>query len=365
MNYDSYIDYSLEHFVPAKEKWNYEDGCVLQGAVYLYQVTGEEKYKDFVLNYLNDFISEDGQIKGYKEEDYNIDSIQPGRVVMAAMDWLPEEEKFQTAVETLRHQLENQPRCEIGNFWHKQIYPYQVWLDGLYMGQPFYAAYDTRFGKKENYRDIKDQFLNVRKHLFVEDKKLYMHAYDEKRVQPWADSETGLSPNFWLRAIGWYLVGIVDTYEEMAEMVFEMREALVPLFQEAIEGLMPYRDEETGLFYDLVALPNLDGNYIETSGSLLVAYSILKACRLKMINPDIYLPIGKAMLETVHDTFLVKSGDHFTLTSMVEVSGLGPGDKRDGSVEYYLSEPIVADDHKGMGAFMMAYSELLRTESQA
>lgn len=362
MNYQSYVKQVVEHFAPYKEKWNYEDACVLQGAYMLYEVTGEEMYKNLILNYLHDFISPEGKIKGYEISEYNIDSIAPGRLLFPAMEWEPEESRYPIALATIRRQLETHPRTAEGNFWHKKIYPWQVWLDGLYMAQPFYAAYDTLMGDKGCYRDILSQFENVRRRLFVEDKGLYIHAYDEKRAQPWADKESGHSPNFWLRAIGWHLVALIETYDEIAETIFEVKEAFVPLFREAVDGILRYQDEETGLFYDLVDLPELEGNYLETSGSAMIAYAILKGCRLGLLDPAVYGPIGRRIMQSLHDLRLKEQDGRFRLEGMVEVSGLGPGEARDGSTDYYLSEPIVADDHKGTGAFMMAYAELLRQE---
>lgn len=360
MNYQAYIEQSLQSFVPAKSKWNYEDGCALQGAAYLYEVTGDSRYKDFIQSYLRDFVSPEGEIRGFRIDEYNIDSIHPGRLLLLAVDWEPSDPRFAKALEQVRAQLDTHPRTEEGNFWHKKIYPWQVWLDGLYMAQPFYARYDTIYGGMSHYQDIVSQFQNVRKRLFVEEKQLYIHAYDEQRAQPWADPVTGHSPNFWLRAIGWFLVAIVDTYAEISETIFEAKEAFVPLMDEAVRGLMPYMHPDKFMFYDLVDLPELEGNYLETSGSAMVAFALLKASRLGMIDKEVYEPIGRKILQAVHDQRLIQEDGSWKLTGMVEVSGLGPGDKRDGSVEYYLSEPVVADDHKGMGAFMMAWSELLR-----
>ncbi len=365
MNYQTYIEQSLTDFVPYKQKWNYEDGCVLQGASFLYEVTGEETYKDFILNYLKDFVSPEGKIRGFSIDEYNIDSVHSGRLLFDAMEWEPEDPRYRIAMDEIRKQLETQPRTEEGNFWHKLIYPWQVWLDGLYMGQPFYAKYDTLYGGMANYQDIVRQFQNVRRFLFDEQKKLYIHAYDEKRAQPWADKITGHSPNFWLRAIGWYFVSLVDTYDEISETIFEAKEAFVPLLQEAAEGLLQYMDRETGLLYDLVDLTDLEGNYLETSGSAMIAFTFLKGSRLGMLDKEVYVPLGLKIMRSLHDLRLINVDGQWKLTQMVAVSGLGPGNTRDGSVEYYLSEPIVSDDHKGMGAFMMAWSEMLRLEEDS
>lgn len=360
MNYQEYIEESIKHFVPAKEKWNYEDGCVLQGASFIYEVTEQKMYQTFILEYLRSFISPDGTIKGFSIEEYNIDSIHTGRVLFDAMAWDGEDPRYKLALEQIRKQLSLQPRTASGNFWHKNIYPWQIWLDGLYMAQPFYARYDTLYGGMAHYQDIVTQFRNVRKLMFDEEKQLYIHGYDEKRIQPWADKTTGRSPNFWLRAIGWFMVAMVDTYELISETVFEAKEAFIPLFAEAAAGILQYQDEASGLFYDLVDLPDQPGNYLETSGSAMLAFAFLKGSRLGMIDREKYVPIGCRILHSLHDQMLVREDGVLTLTQMVEVSGLGPGDTRNGSVEYYLSEPIVSDDHKGMGAFMMGWSELLR-----
>lgn len=363
MKYERYVNQSIKEFEPYKQKWNYEDGCVLQGSAYLYDVTQDDKYKDFITSYLEHFVSPEGELLGYSLEEYNIDSVQASRILFYGSKWYPEAKQYRIAADTVRKQLDTHPRCEVGNFWHKKIYPYQIWLDGLYMGQPFYAKYDTVYGKKENYRDIQNQFANVRKYLYNPEDKLYVHAYDEKKVQVWADKETGKSPHYWLRAIAWYLISLTDTYEEIDEMIYEVKESFIPLYKEALDGLLEYRDPKSRLFFDLVALPELEGNYIETSGSILIAYSILKACRLGMIDKDTYQHIGLEMMQAIHDDYLVENEDgRIELTNIVSVSGLGPDDKRDGSIEYYLSEPIVSDDHKGMGGLFMAYSELLRID---
>lgn len=362
MKFQKYIDEQIQYFEAAKDRWNYEDGCVLSGASYLYEVTGDEKYKNFVLEYLKDYISPEGIIRGFHEDEYNLDSIKAGSVLFDAMEWEPEDPRYKLAADALRKQLESQPRLEIGNFWHKLIYPYQIWLDGLYMAQPFYTTYETKFNSMAGYRDITSQFKNVRETMFVEDKKLYIHCYDEKREQPWADKETGKSPNFWLRAMGWFFVALVDTYDEISETIFEAKEGFISQFQEAIEGILPYADPETGLYYDLVDLPEVEGNYLESSGSVMIAYSLLKACRLGMIDREKYWDIAMRILRSLDEKFLNEENGRLQLENCCSVSGLGPGDKRDGSVAYYLSEPIVNDDHKAVGALMMAWSEVLRNE---
>lgn len=350
----------LKNFKGHKDAWNYEDGCVLMGCCQLYEATGDEEYKEFVLNYLKTYINEDGTINRYEKEKYNIDNINSGKVLFYVYDWT-KEDKYYKAIEVLMDQLKSHPRTKSGNFFHKLLYPNQIWLDGLYMAQPFYVVYETRYNKKENYNDIINQFKNVRKYLFDENKKLYYHAYDEARELFWADKETGLSKNFWLRAMGWYLMALVDVLGELDENIFEHYKMLEDLYREAIKGILAFIDTDSNLFYQVIDREDLEGNYLETSGSAMVAYSILKACRMGVLLKEKYQPIGEGILNALTETMVKEEDGVYHLTNICSVAGLGPaGDtRRDGSTAYYLSEPIVSDDHKGVGAYMMAYAQYL------
>lgn len=355
----SYVtDFNSSFTNKQTDKWNYEDGCVLMGAWQLYQATKEEHYKDFIMNYVDNAISEDGVIKEYEEELYNIDSVAPGRVLFLAYDETGNE-KYKKAIEALIQQLRNHPRTNCGNFWHKNIYPNQIWLDGLYMAQPFYMMYETRFNNKENYNDIINQFKNVRKYIYNKEKGLYYHAYDEAKVQMWADKETGLSPNFWIRSMGWYLMAIIDTMDEMDKEDSEVYNYLKTLFQEAIDGILQYQDKESKLFYQVIDRADVENNYLETSGSSMIAYAIMKGARLEVLDKDKYSIIGKEILENLFEQKLINVDGKLSLTGICGVAGLGPKDTRDGSVEYYLSEPIVSDEQKAVGATMMAYAQYL------
>lgn len=358
MKFEKYVTSYLKNYKNAKTNWNYEDGCVLMGSVMLYEVTGNTFYKDFIVNYMKDFINEDGSINHFEKEQYNIDSINTGKILFFLYNET-KEEKYRKAIDTIMEQLKTHPRTKSNNFWHKNIYPNQIWLDGLYMAQPFYMAYETNFNNKENYRDIINQFENTRKYLYNADKQLYYHGYDEARVQPWADKETGLSKNFWLRAMGWYLMALIDTMDEMSEEIFEQYKMLESLFKEGISGILQYQDEESKLFYQIIDRKDVSNNYLETSGSAMVAYAILKGCRMGALQKEKYQHIGEEIVISLLDNKLILVDNELKLSDMCSVAGLGPGETRDGSVEYYLSEPIVCDDHKGTGAFMMAYAQML------
>lgn len=348
------------HFQGEMKKWNYEDGCVLMGWVQLYQVTGEKKYQEFVLKYLEEYITRTGEIQYYQEEKYNIDSIHTGKVLFYAYEWTGEE-RYRKGIEVLRNQLKNQPRTNSGSFWHKKIYPNQIWLDGLYMAQPFYMMYETKYNKKENYIDMIEQFKNARKYLYHEEKKLYYHAYDESREAFWADKETGQSKNFWLRSMGWYLMALIDTMDEMDESIFEQYKVLEDLFKEAVRGILKYQDKSSKLFYQVIDRKDVETNYLETSGSAMIGYAILKGCRMGALLKEKYQSIGEEIVDALTEKMIIEQGDRLKLSNICSVAGLGPqmDTRRDGSVEYYLSEPVVCDDHKGVGAYMMAYAQKL------
>lgn len=342
------------------DKWNYEDGCILIAAIQLYEATGKERFRDYVIEYLESYVTEEGEILYYKLEDYNLDNVNPGRALIFAYEQTGKE-KFRRAAGVLLKQLEGQPRIKAGNFWHKKIYPNQVWLDGLFMAQPFYIAYNTKFGSSDKYVDICSQFELVQDKMFDREKELYYHGYDESRSIFWANKETGCSANFWLRSIAWFLMATVDTMEEMDGSVYDHFRQLADIYKKGITGVLKYRDEASGLFYQLVDHAGLEGNYLETSGSSMLAASIMRACRMKVLLAEKYQSIGEGILEAVIEQKLVDG----KLKDNCSVAGLGPKvGRRDGSIGYYLSEPITDDDNKGVAATFMAYAQYLKLNAQ-
>ncbi|MBQ7989515.1 MAG: glycoside hydrolase family 88 protein [Oscillospiraceae bacterium] len=358
MSVETYIADFLDNYRNYKDYWNYEDGCVLMGCQQLYLATKDEKYLDFILGYLDKLIDENGVITNYEVGKHNIDGFNAGKVLFLAYEKTGIE-KYRKAVDYLINDLRQQPRTKEGNFFHKAIYPDQVWLDGLYMAQPFYMEYETKYNGKQNYNDIRSQFRNVRRIMFNKEKKLSYHGYDEARVQPWADKETGLSPNFWLRSMGWYLMAMIDVIDVMSEEMYEYYREMCDQFREALFGILEYRDPKSGLFFQVIDRSDVSGNYTETSGSAMVAYAVMKAARLDVISREKYAGLGTDIFDDLVKDKLRRSDDGEHLTDICWVAGLGPGDKRDGSVEYYLSEKIVSDDPKGVGPFMMAYAQKL------
>lgn len=338
--------------------WNYIDGCMMTSLVSLYHETKDPKYITFVQSFIDYYIFEDGSIRGYERENLSTDDICESRVLFDLYD-LFGKEKYKKAIDYTYAHIQKQPRTYEGNFWHKKIYPNQVWLDGLFMAQPFYTKYETRFNDKKNYADIKHQFEVVRARMFNPSKKLYYHGYDASKSIFWADPHTGLSKNFWLRAMGWYVVAIADVYEDFHDE--EVRKTFfAPLLQEIIDGLLFYQDPISKLFYQVVDLGPHQGNYLEASGSALISYAILKGVRLGALPKD-YKEKGLAIFDGITRTYLSEKHGDLNLGGICLVAGLGPENnlRRDGSVSYYLSEPIVENDAKGVGPLVMAYTEVL------
>ncbi len=367
MRVQEFIDRYMKEYTRYKEdQWNYEDGCVLIGLQNIYEATGDRKYVDFIENYLKYFITEDGQILFYEKEKYNIDNINCGKILYFMYD-LTGEEKYRKAIDVLMDQLKSHPRCKVGNFFHKKLYPDQIWLDGLYMAQPFYMEYETRYDNRAQYGDIVSQFENVQKYLYDEKTGLNFHACDMEKKMFWADKETGCSANFWLRSMGWYLMALVDTMDKMDNQIFEQYRKLEDIYKKMLKGILQYQDPETGLFYQVIDHPEVENNYLETSGSAMVGYSIIKAVRMGILNAEKYAPIGKKIVEGLINTKLKEVDGKLQLTDICSVAGLGPENnlRRDGSVEYYLSEPIVSDDAKGVGPFFMAYGQYLQLQKES
>ena len=340
--------------------WNYVDGCMMTSLLELYKVTKDEKYLSFVVNFVDFYVYEDGTIKGYTVEKFSTDDVCESRILFDLYRFTSDI-KYLKAIEYTRLQILNHPRTSEGNFWHKKIYPNQVWLDGLYMMMPFYIQYEKYLNGKLNYSDIIHQFQNVRLKMFNENKKLYHHGYDATKSIFWADKNTGLSQSFWLRAMGWFIVALIDVIDYLDESSVSEKRTLSIIFKEAIDGILQYQDEKTKMFFDVVDMQDRDGNYLETSGSAMIAYAILKGSRLGVLD-ETYHHHGVEIFDSICNNFLQEDEDSINLLNICLVSGLGPEDnlRRDGTFEYYISEPIVENDAKGVAPFIMAYVERIR-----
>ncbi len=344
-----------------KPAWNYIDGCMMTSLIELYKATNDEKYLDFVKRFVDFYVREDGSILGYEMEKYSTDDVSESRILFDLYKFT-NEEKYDKAIEMCYQQILTHPRTKEGNFWHKKIYPNQVWLDGLYMMQVFYTRYETERNKLQNYSDIVNQFKNVYNIMRDKETGLYYHAYDSSKTMFWADKETGLSQNYWLRSIGWYTVALIDVYSYMDEQMYDEYHTIKEIFKETIDSILKYQDQESKMFYQVPNFPGREKNYLETSGSCMIAFAILKGVRLKAL-PERYLQIGLDIFNGVCEKYLtVKEDGDLNLGGICLVAGLGPGNnlRRDGTYEYYMSEPIVENDAKGVGPFIMAYTEVKR-----
>lgn len=342
--------------------WNYIDGCMITALLCAAEITGEEKYADFAERFIDFYISEDGSIRGYSLEKFNLDDVNEGRVLFDLYKKTGKE-KYKKAIFLLHEQLEKQPRTNTGNFWHKQIYPNQIWLDGLYMAQVFSARFQKEFGGKD-YSDVVSQFKNVRRLMFDEDKKLFYHGCDCSKTAFWADKETGRSKNFWLRAIGWFCVSLVDNIDYIDDE--NAKKELCAIFAEAIDGIAQYADPETGMFWQVVDQGGREGNYLETSGSSMIAYAMMKGARLGVIDKK-YAEAGRKAFDGICQKYLnINDEGELNLGGICLVAGLGPEDnrRRDGSYEYYVSEPVVDNDAKGVAPFVLCYTEVKRMAAE-
>jgi len=345
-----------------KEHWNYVDGCVMKAAIDLYYALKDDKYLHFVKSFIDHYVDENGVIAGYDLEEYNCDHINEGKVLFDLYA-IYKDEKYKKAIELLYKQLQGQPRTKAGNFWHKQIYPFQVWLDGLYMVQPFFVEYDMLFGGKKEYPDSIRQFENVFKLMKDEKTGLFYHGYDESKEMFWADKITGLSPHFWSRAMGWYAMAIVDTADKLSGELSGERQTLSEHLKALIDAVLKFTKTEK-MLYQVTDLGGREGNYTETSGTLGIAYSILKGVRLGLLSAG-YYDKGVEMFEAVLNEKFINENGKFKLKDIVLVSGLGgmPGmgdyQPRDGTFEYYISEPRVNNDGKGFAPLLFTLSEIL------
>lgn len=339
-------------------KWNYIDGCMITAVLALYEMTGKERYFQFAKDFVDFFVKEDGHIETYNVKEHNIDNVNAARNLFYIYDKTGDE-KYKTAITQVRSQLDSMPRTKEGNFWHKSIYPWQVWLDGLYMAQPFYMQYETRFNHMENCLDSIHQFKNVVRLMKDPKTGLYYHGYDESREMYWADKETGCSPNFWVRAIGWFCMALVDTASVIDESLYYEFRFLTKTLEELVDALQPYQDK-SGMFWQVVDRADAEGNYLETSGTALIACAILKGVRLGYL-PKKYEKIGLDAFNGIVDKYLTIDDDgNLNLGGICLVAGLGGPTRRDGSLEYYFSEPVVSNEAKGVAPFLLAYTEVLR-----
>jgi len=337
-------------------KWNYEQGVIMEAFFHLWKETGDSEYVRYIKKNLDHYVDSDGTIHTYRFGEYQLDNITPGKALLRMYDFTGEK-KYRVAADTLRRQLAEQPRTSEGGFWHKKIYPYQMWLDGMYMAEPFYGLYSRMTNDSMAFDDITKQFILCARHCFDHKSGLYFHGWDESKQQRWANPETGCSPNLWGRSIGWYAMGLVDVLEYIPKH-HPQRQALLKILNDVCKNLLPMRDEKTKLWYLIVDKPNEKGNYLESSASAMFAYIFAKGANRGYLPVEFRLRAEETFNGLLNHLIKVDSSGIVHLEHVCSVAGLGGNPYRDGSLAYYAGEPQRTDDFKGYGPFLLAAIEL-------
>lgn len=339
-------------------RWDYTAGLMLVALERVGEMTHDTVYAAYIERSVDSLVRGDGSIAGYDASEHNLDQINEGRALFSLID-RTHDARYARAARLLRQQLREQPRTPEGGFWHKQIYPEQMWLDGLYMAEPFYAEYALRHGETAAFTDVAHQFLLVAEHLRDPKTGLYYHAWDSARTQPWANSATGTSKMFWGRADGWYLMAALDVLDYLPKTHVD-RDSLVQVIRDLAASVARVQDSTTGVWWQVLDQPHRQGNYLEASASAMFTYAFAKGARVGVLDPS-YLALANRAFDGMIEQFVTTGPDGLvSITHICKVAGLGGTPPRDGTYEYYVSEPVVADDYKGVGAFILAAQELGR-----
>jgi unsaturated rhamnogalacturonyl hydrolase len=330
--------------------WTYTTGLLMESFDDVAKASGDAHYSEYARRVMDSYLDDDGSIHGYAPDEFNIDHINPGKMLQRLYSEY-DEPKYRAAIDALAAQMETHPRTSEGAFWHKLKYPDQLWLDGVYMGMPFLAGVGVMEGNVQLYEEASREFVIARSHLRDEDTGLYYHAWDEARKQQWADPETGRSPFVWSRGLGWYAMALVDILDVIPPQQTEVRAPLISMIPELADTLIQYQDE-TGTWYQIMDMPGEPGNYREASGSAMFTYFLAKAINRGLL-PESYVPAAEKAWAGLADEFVTVYADGGVhLRNICEVAGLGYG--RDGSYRYYMSEKLVTGDPKGLGPAIMA-----------
>lgn len=349
----------MQHF-SQKICWSYHQAFVLQG---MYQIALRDKNEPLVSWIESEFdqlIMEDGEIAGYKKTEYNLDNIYPGNLLLILYH-KTQKEKYKKAILTLYSQLKSQPRNRSGGFWHKKIYPWQMWLNGFYMYGPFYAHYALEFGTKEDFENILQQLYLIESHFKDKKTSLLYQAWDESRKQLWVENENGCSPTIFARSMGWYCMALIDLLDIIPDdkdhknLYF----ALLNAAQSLIDPILIFQNENDGMWFQVMDKPGHKGNYTETSASAMFVYFLYKMLR-KQYCADSDHKIFEAArngYKGICSKLSVDENGLFHINGVCKKSGLGRNPYRDGSYKYYIEEPVISDDDKGIGAFLLASLE--------
>jgi unsaturated rhamnogalacturonyl hydrolase len=345
-------------FIPpgATWQWNYELGTLLDGMDAMWYDTADRTYYQYIKQSIDQFVTPDGQISTYDPSAYSLDNVLLGRQLLLLYR-VTRDKKYYAAATLLRRQLAGQPKNASGGFWHKQIYPEQMWLDGLYMAEPFFAEYASFFQQPQDFAEITRQFTLVEQHMRNPKTGLLYHGWDESKQQTWANKTTGDSSSFWARGMGWYMMALVDSLPYYPESD-PGRAQLLAILNRMAEAVARYQDPGTGLWYQVLDKPGAKGKYFESSASCMFTYALARGVRLGYL-PQRYAQNAARAWQGIQKQFVQKDSDGtLTLTGTVKAIGLGGAQHHDGSYSYYVSSPVASNDPKGIGAFLLAGSEM-------
>jgi unsaturated rhamnogalacturonyl hydrolase len=348
---------------PAPCTWGYEDGVRLDGMAAEWHVTADPALFNYIKSAVDPCIAADGTIVGYKAYAHTLDDIEMGRAVLFLYR-VTSQEKYARAAKFLHDQLGQQPRNASGGYWHKQIYPNQMWLDGAYMAEPFRAQYAATFQSSADFDDIAKQLLLMDAHMRDPDSGLLRHGWDESKQMSWADKATGLSPEVWARAMGWYAMALVDTLDWFPKD-HPQRAALIAALNRTMAAVVKVQDAKTGLWWQVMTHDSEPGNYFEASASCMFAYALARGVRMGYL-PQADEENAKRAWEGIQKQFIATNPDGtLVLQGTVKVGGLGGTPFRAGDFDYYIHEPVVDQDKKGIGAFLLAGSEMEQSATQS
>ena len=338
-----------------KLKWDYCHGVELQAFLRLEEMYGDSRYFDYAEAYCDTMVREDGTVVAYKREEFSLDRVNTGKILFN-MYARTGEEKYKKALDLMYSQFKDQPRTKEGGFWHKKVYPHQMWLDGLYMGCPFYAEYAARYNRPEAFQDIINQFCVVARHTYDPATGLYKHAWDESREMFWCDKQTGQSAHSWGRAMGWFAMAIVESLE-FIPVNEPNRDSLLAILDNVLVQIERYQDSKTGLWYQVLDRSGDKGNYLESTVSAMFIYSIYKGIRLGVV-PAKYMAVADKGFEGFMKRFIkVDKSGVVSITDCCAVAGLGGKNNRSGDYDYYINELIRDNDPKAIGPFINACLE--------
>ena len=341
-------------------KWDYCHGLELQAMLDVYDRYGDERIYNYALAYADTMIHDDGSIVKYKRSDFSLDRINSGKFIFRIYDQT-KNEKYRKALDLMRSQLDDHPRNEDGGFWHKKIYPNQVWLDGIYMGAPFYAEYAYRNSRVNDYADVINQFLMAARHTYDPQTDLFKHACDVSRKERWSNPKTGQSLHSWGRAMGWYAMAFVDALDFIPKHEAK-RDSMLMVFNQLCGMIKRTQEPKSGLWYQVLDKSGAPGNYLESSCSVMFVYALFKGVRMGYIDKS-YLDVAIKGYNSILKEFIEVDKDGLvTITKACAVAGLGGKVYRSGDYDYYINEMIRPNDAKAVGPFIMASLEWERLQ---